>query len=202
MTTLTLDVSEMLGSLNIRTWNMAHAVADANERVVGAANPCTEATYLFNRVLGKTLSFTDTVFARIATKAMIREVISAKCIVDDAQLFVDEALEYAAKFCADPQWSYLWAQPDSEYTTKVVTEQVQLVDDIDIKVAIKADGKIKKGGKQPLAFEMYKVHVVEAAVPLTNQEFIALIMEKLDMSKAGATTYAYNAKKEFAPKEV
>jgi hypothetical protein len=37
--------------------------------------------------------------------------------------------------------------------------------------------------------------VVDAEVPLTNQGFIKLLMDELDMSKAGATTYSYNCKK-------
>jgi hypothetical protein len=36
---------------------------------------------------------------------------------------------------------------------------------------------------------------------MTNQQFIALVMKELKMSKPGATTYAYNAKKELGEPE-
>lgn len=192
-----LDVSHVLDRLQIRRNSALQGCQDVGNLIRDAANPCQEARLVFSMVLSKSVIFNDDVHARVAAKAMIREVISAGCVIDDAQLFVDEALEYADQFCEDPKWSFLWARPESETAIKV-EQTVQVVDDIDIKVAVKADGKIKKGGKQVLAFEMYKQHVVEAEVPLTNQQFIALIMDKLDMTKPGATTYAYNAKNKFA----
>lgn len=191
-----LDTSHVLDRLNIRRNSAVQGCQDVGNMIRDAVDPLYAAHKLFQDVLSVDVRFDDDVFARVAAKAMINEVISAGCIIDDAQLFVDEAKEYATNFCADPKWSFLWAQPESEASTKV-EQTVRVVDDIDIKVAVKADGKIKKGGKQVLAFEMYKQHVVEADVPLSNQEFIALIMDKLDMTKAGATTYAYNAKNKF-----
>ena len=75
---------------------------------------------------------------------------------------------------------------------------VSLSEGIDDKVEVKADGKIKKGGKQILAAELYKKHVVETENPVDNQGFIKILMAELGMTKAGATTYAYNCKKQFA----
>ena len=197
MSSTTTDITNIVDKLNIRRSSIVHAVNDVADRVRNATNPCSEASYLFKLFVDKNIKFDDAVFARTATKSLMKEAYSANFIIDDAQLFVDEAMEYAGKFCADPQWSFLWSQPDSDNAIKPIVETVQVVDNIDIKVAVKADGKIKKGGKQLLAVEMYKQSVVDAEVPLSNQEFIALIMEKLDMSKAGATTYAYNCKNHF-----
>lgn len=197
-----LDTSHVLDRLGINRVSVIQGTQDVANRIRDASDACAEARRIYQQILSKDVIFRDAVQARVAAKALIREVISAGCEIDDAQLFVDESLEYANEFCADPAWSFLWAQPESESTIKV-ENTVQVVEDIDIKVAVKEDGKIKKGGKQVLAFEMYKQYVVEADQPLTNQQFISLIMDKLGMSKAGSTTYAYNAAKHFkALKEI
>lgn len=190
-----LNVSHVLDRNGIRSWNTTHAVADISAKVNDASDPIHMATKLFWDILSAPVKFTDAVQARIAAKHMIRDVLTYKCVIDndDVPDIIDQALEYADGFCADPQNSYLWSQPDSETAPIQVTAQV--VKDIDIKVAIRDDGKIKKGGKQILAAQMYQQYVLDAEVPLTNQEFIAVLMKELDMKKLGATTYAYNLRK-------
>ena len=124
---------------------------------------------------------------------MIQQIVDAKNMVDDSQVIMDNANAYAKSFCENPNNSYLWSKP--ELTTTTADVQVQVVKELDTKVAVKADGSIKKGGKQILAQELYVKHVVESTTPLTNVQFIALIMKELDMSLAGARTYAYNCAK-------
>lgn len=45
------------------------------------------------------------------------------------------------------------------------------------------------------AVTLYKQHVIDQGMP--NKDFINLLVSNLNMTKAGATTYAYNAKKKW-----
>ena len=86
------------------------------------------------------------------------------------------------------------------FSTPKSTTSIAVAEGISTKVEVKADGKIKKGGKQVLAAEMYALHVTNSKTPMSNQEFIALLMKELGMTKAGATTYRYNLAKAGAEK--
>lgn len=104
------------------------------------------------------------------------------------------SIDHAFKRTADLYAKNPWAKVAIEKAT-IARNEVAVVAGVDLKVAVKADGKIKKGGKGPLAAELYKIHVTNATAPLSNQDFIKVLMKELDMSKAGATTYAYNCNK-------
>jgi hypothetical protein len=106
----------------------------------------------------------------------------------DAQLFVDA-----------PEWSFLKAEKDDSEddrsSYKVVEVKQTVVEGIDTKVVVHASGKIKKGGKQLLAKEMYQKNVVEGG--MVNKEFVQLLIKELDMTLQGANTYAYNMRKAY-----
>lgn len=189
-----LNVKSMLDRYNIRYTNKVFAVADISERVMGAVDPCYMATKIFNDLLNIPVPFKDPVHARTAAKHMVRDIITCNCQLDEEDIadIIEAAIEYADQFCADSTNSYLWAQPDE---TKVDIPTIQLIEGIDVKVAIREDGKIKKGGKQVLAAELYDKFIKLAIEPLSNQLFIQLLIDKLDMTKQGATTYAYNLRK-------
>jgi hypothetical protein len=107
---------------------------------------------------------------------------------------VADARKYALERIANPEFSWMYTEAPR---VTVAADVKQVVKGIDMKVAVKANGKIKKGGKQILAAELYKKFVLEATKAATNQEFIAILVKELDMSKSGATTYAYNCKKQL-----
>ena len=190
-----LNVSHVLDRNNIRSWNITHAVGDIAAKVNDSNDPLYMATKLFNDILSVSVTFTDAVHARIAAKHMIKDVLTYKCVIDndDVSDIIEQAIEYADSYCADPANSYLWSQPDSD--TSQVRETVQVVEGIDMKVAVRDDGKIKKGGKQLLAAELYAKFVLNATAPVSNQEFVQILIDSLDMTKPGATTYAYNLRK-------
>ena len=77
---------------------------------------------------------------------------------------------------------------------------VQVVSSVDVKVEVKDNGQMKKGGKQIIALELYKKFVVDAEEgnKLSNSDFVKLLMKELGMSLAGSRTYAYNCKNHFA----
>lgn len=114
----------------------------------------------------------------------------------DEQEVLTNARARAMRLLTSPQHAWMFAKPESTASGQP-TEQVAVAAGIETKVAVKADGSIKKGGKEVLAIELYKKYVKNAEKPLTNQEFIAMLMKELGMSKAGATTYRYNMVKRF-----
>lgn len=83
---------------------------------------------------------------------------------------------------------------DATEAEQIASTTVKKVEGVETTVKLNAQGKIKKGGKQILANELYTKHVLNATEPMTNKDFIALLMKELEMSKPGATTYAYNAR--------
>lgn len=75
------------------------------------------------------------------------------------------------------------------------TGPVKIVKIENVSVAVKDNGKIKKGGKQLIAEQMYKSMVVEGG--MSNADFVKQLQEKVSMSLYGARTYAHNMKKKF-----
>jgi hypothetical protein len=190
-----LNVSPVLNHMNISTTSRAMATSEVGELIRSSAIPTETARMFVNDVLSLPVKFDEPVYAGLVCKHIVKFVIDNECVVDIDS--VDEILEnaqvYATAYCNDPANSYMWAELDEKIESNA--GHVQVATGIETKVAVKADGKIKKGGKQILAAEMYQKFVVDAEVPLTNQGFIKLLMDELDMSKAGATTYSYNCKK-------
>jgi len=180
--------------MNIRTTNVIFAVADMSDLVRDSSDPLYTATKVFNDILSVAVPFKDKVHARIASKHMIRDILTYKCNIDNDDIpdIIDAAIEYADEFCNNPANSYLWSQPDED---KITSDVAQSVAGCEQKVVLREDGKIKKGGKQILAAELYDTFIKLSTEPLSNQEFIKMLMDKLDMTKPGATTYAYNLRK-------
>ena len=189
-----LDTTHVFDRLGIHSSSVIIGCQDVGNMVRDSLMPLTTASKLFNDFLSLDVRFDDEIYARIACKRMIKGLIDNKCVIEDSQLILKEVEEYTKEFCDDPNNSYLWSKPENVSTVASST-QVQVVEGLDTKVAVHADGSIKKGGKQVLAQELYAKYVVEATVPLTNVEFIALLMKELGMSLAGSRTYAYNCKK-------
>lgn len=191
-----MSAQQALLSRHISTRSTVQMCSELGQFIRNSPIPERAASSLVREMLGLNVTFNDPVYAGVAVKALAVELFSVNFVVDEPKEFLESALEYATQFKNDPQWSFLWAQPeDDEMSSKVDDSKVQVVEGLDVKVAVKANGKIKKGGKQILALELYKKHVVDATSPLNNQQFISLIMKELDMTKAGATTYAYNCGK-------
>jgi hypothetical protein len=192
-----LDIKQVLQRYAIRTSNISFAVADTAVVVGEAPDPIQRAKRLFDDVLGVVaidLSFDEPVYARIAAKKMIQLVAERNYEVEEIEVpkLLSEIIQYTDQYVQDPKNSHLWSQPDED---NPAPKAVHVVEGLDCKVVLTNAGKIKKGGKQVLAHELYVKYVLEAEVPLANQDFIVLLMKELDMTKPGATTYAYNERK-------
>lgn len=192
-----MNVQNVLTNRNISTRSTVQMCSELGQYVRNSPIPEQAASSIVREMLGLNIRFSDPVYAGLAVKALAVELFSVGFEVDEPAEFLDTATEFATDFKNDPKWAFLWARPeDDEMSSKQDDSvKVQVVEGIDVKVAVKADGQIKKGGKQILAMELFKQQVVDSTTPLTNQQFISLLMKELDMTKAGATTYAYNCGK-------
>lgn len=169
------------------------AVQKIREAIDTASSPMSKAVALIDAITGVKRDFPNVETAKLTAMAVGDEAFKLKHVIEDADAFVDACIARATKFIADPANAFHFVKPEAEAVGTTET----VIEGIDVKVAVKADGKIKKGGKEILALELYKKHVLEAKKALTNQEFIAVLVKELAMSKAGATTYAYNCKKKL-----
>ena len=190
-----LNFKHILQRYEIRTTNITFAVADTAVVVGEAPDPKHKAKNLFGDLLGVYPEFSDNVYARIAAKRMIQLVAQSNYQVDplDVPALLTDVYNYTDVYVTDPKNSHLWSSPDENNPAPVA---VHVVKGLDCKVVLNENGKIKKGGKQVLSKELYIKYVTEAAVPMTNQEFIKVLMDELDMTKQGSTTYAYNMRKQ------
>lgn len=194
-----IDVSLALKHFDISTTSALRGVQEARELIEMAPNRCGKATELVQKILGVTVDFPATddrayIPAYITVQAIVANVIGAGCKFDDANLVVEQSKQHCAEFMKNPVNAWMFAV---EQSITAPTNDVAVAAGVDVKVAVKADGSIKKGGKEVLAIALYELHVTKAEKPATNQEFIAVLMKELGMSKAGATTYNYNMKKKF-----
>lgn len=169
---------------------VTRCVQDVHQYLIDAVHPLKTAQKLIRELTDITVQFEDELKAIRVAQYVANDALTMDQY--NKQQSIDSAFIRADKLNVD----HPWARVEKEYGQPSVESAV--VDGIDVKVKVKADGKIKKGGKQILAAELYKKHVVDATTPLTNQEFIALLMKELGMTKAGATTYRYNMAKKFS----
>ena len=179
-----------LEELEINTKSPTQAVQQVRQHIEGSVDPINAATVLIFNITDITVEFTDLPTALHVAQYVVYDAITLVSAVP--QDVVDNAFKRTAiLFEKQP-----WAKP---MTSELAPQtEVAVAAGVETKVAIKSDGKIKKGGKQILAVELYKLHVVETETPVDNQGFIAILMKELGMTKAGATTYAYNCRKQFA----
>lgn len=194
-----LETKHAFERIGISMKSPVGAFQDVTARISGSSNPCKAAAKLLHDLAGIERTFTNPVIARMSVAKLAELIVNANHHIADIDDLFDQAAARADKFYNDPKNSWMWAE--AETPTTAGGEVRAVVEGLDTKVEVKADGSIKKGGKQVLVAEMYKKNVLEATTPMTNQQFVALVMKDLNMSKAGATTYAYNAKKALGEPE-
>lgn len=192
-----LNTAQVFERLQLGTSPMT-AVAAIRDRIDNASVKSTEAEKIIFEILGVEVHYENEDKARLVAKAVGEEAWKANHNIDDAELFLRKCETRIDGFMNNPRNAFHFVKP--EYAA-VQGEMKQVVEGIDVQVQVKEDGSIKKGGRQILALELYKKHVLESKTPVTNQQFIAILVKDLDMSKAGATTYAYNCKKELGEPE-
>lgn len=140
---------------------------------------------LIYHVFGVHTNITDRVVARLAIQYAVAEVCKTKFECEDAQELIDASIKKAELYKADPRNAWMFATGESESTSRTSSTPK--------KPAVKRKGE--------LAQELYDKHVTHAKKPLTNIEFVHLLVKELDMTLSGARTYAYNCKKAAGEKK-
>jgi len=186
---LDLGTSRVTSVIAVRT-----AIDDEAE-----SNKKAKAEDLIFQLLGVKVVYEDQKKARFVAMKVAEEAWKVNHKIDDEQMFLHDVEVKIDAFMTNPNNAFMFVKPES-YSAEP-TEMKAVVAGVDTEVAIKKDGSIKKGGKEVLARELYKKHVLESNEPLSNQGFIAVLIKDLGMSKAGATTYAYNCKKALGEPE-
>lgn len=165
-----------------------------------------EGVALINKLLGTQVSRDDLLSGveekLVADFELMTAQAVAETIVRNVGIPVDEAEVLAAakarvaRLMSAPQHHWMFVKGSTSYGAP--TTQVAVVEGLETKVAVKADGSIKKGGKEVLAAELYHKYVASLnGAEYSNQAFIAILVKELGMTKSGATTYNYNCKKKF-----
>lgn len=186
------------------------AVQTVREKVYTGSEPDVKsAVNLINKLLGTNVSSADVIvgvedprlygdFGLMVAQAVAEAVVkNINQPVDEVEVLVN-AKARATKIFTAPQHKWMFAKPEVTVETSVA-----VADGIETKVAVKADGSIKKGGKEVLAAELYKKYVASLnGAAYDNQTFIKILVDQLGMTKPGATTYNFNCKKRFNPEWV
>lgn len=178
---------------------------------IGTEPDAKQGVQLVNKLLGTNLNYGDVIvgvedrlhgdYAMMVAQGVAEVVVkNVGQSVDEAEVLAN-AKARVARLMSAPNHKWMFAKPEPT-STSGPTEQVAVIKDIDVKVEVKADGKIKKGGREVMAEAIYQKRVIDSGQPVTNQEFIQMLIKELGMTKGGATTYAYNVDKKMGGKLV
>lgn len=189
-----IDASHAFDHIDASNRSIQSVVQAIREHIEMAPNPIARAGAIIDTMIGVIPPIDDARYGRVLAQRIAVMIDAAGYKVACVNELVAAADVYARKYINDPNKAWMWVV-DAE---AAVAQAPVVVDGV---VTQAVPGKIKKGGKQVLVLELYKAHVLEAETPLSNQEFVQVVMKELQMSKAGATTYAWNAKKELGEPE-
>jgi hypothetical protein len=139
--------------------------------------------------------FDDEVYARMFVKALMVQLFNHKFDIDDLIVpeLIEECHHRAFAITGSPNWSFLYSGEKAEVVRAVVDKVVP------VKVMDQKTGavRIKKGGKQVIARDLFLEHIVNASVPMEFKAFHKVLMEEAGLTNCGASTYLYNLKTEF-----
>lgn len=176
-----LSVTQVLDRLHIDSSSRCMAVQNVRTLIEGSKNPIAAARSIIANLIDTPFETDDPIVARITAQRLVDEAI----ILGD-RYDPEQALKKCAEKIAQTRIESPWVFCSESYSTvESTTEQRE-----GVSVEVKSDGTFKKGSKQILAQALYEKHKA-----LDNQAIIQIFMKDLDMSKSGATTYLYNAKK-------
>lgn len=152
-------------------------------------------------ILGIHTTFTSEDEALMVAQAVVEDAIKNGGLVgEDPEEALAHAKARAARILNNPANKWMFVKPEVTATSGT-TETREMIAGVETQVAVTSEGKFKKGEKERLALEMYadfqKNDPRAADAKLANQAFIGILIDKLGMTKAGATTYNYNMKKKL-----
>lgn len=176
-----LSVAQVLTRLNISSNSRCAAIQDVRHHIESSADPIGAARVIIGNLSDGDFTTDDPIVARMTAQRLVDEAL----ILGDGY-DADKALAKAAAKVIEAREKTPWVFAKPTFSTVETTTETRE----GVSVEIKKDGSFKKGGKQVVAQALYLKHKA-----LDNQAIIQIFMKELDMSKSGATTYFYNAKK-------
>lgn len=182
-----LESFRILERLDISTTSVIRAVQDVRQRVETSASPKSEALRIISEITGETIDVESNIDALHIAQSVVENAILQK------ETFVPEkALELAHKrveqYRNNPALQYI-------YVAENQLQQNETQEIAGVSVVINENGKIKKGGKALIAKQLFKELVVDKK--MSKKDFIEQLMQQCKMSRAGATTYEHNVRKEY-----
>lgn len=185
-----LNVTHTLEHMEISTTSVSRAIQETRE-ILGNADLCKAATNFIRKLLSLEVKFDNPDIAQTTAFAVVEAAVRAKGEIGDEEALLKSALARAEAFVNKPENRWMFAKPEAE----VAPQETRAVEGTDLKVVVKSDGKIKRGGKQQIAEALFKKHVLESELPCDNACFVKILMKEAGMSLAGARTYAHNCRK-------
>lgn len=190
-----IKLTATLTHMNIPTESVNRALQVVRGRLERASSETAGAITYIKALLDLDVAFDNSDKARITAFAVTQEVLQAPDNFVDPDEVLKKALKKANDFVDESSNAWLFVKAST--MSGNAEEQSAVVDGLETKVTLKADGSIKKGGKQVLALEMYRREAAARGGSVDSGEFTKLIVKELGMSVVGARTYTYNARKSF-----
>ena len=144
--------------------------------------------------MGENIKFENCEQARIVATYLVQEFMKAYNANDNSEIGLDvDAMLVAAH---EKAGAYIWRMDHGDLTyMRAKPDEDEFNENAPPVVDDRGNRKRKKGKKKEMAAELYR----ENRTKITRSEMIALFMEEIGMSKAGATTYFHNNKAEYGP---
>lgn len=181
-------VQKILNDMEFNTESVVQMVQQIRTHISESADPIAKAKRLIFAITDIDVKIPD-----VETAVPLAQFVAKASLEEEVCDFPD-IIERAFSYVSELFKKHPWSAP--KVATQTNGPVVAFVEGIDVKVEVKADGSLKKGAKRILADELYKKYML-VTTPLTNQQFIAILMKELKMTKAGSTTYAYDCKKKY-----
>lgn len=176
-----LNVEQAIKNFDINTSSRSAAVAGV--RLFLESKPeekQVQATHDFMyEVFGMRVDFTDRTVARLTAQYVIDAVGQNRYDIGNAPQVIADAQAKATALYTNPANAWMFATGESSSSFTV---------DSDVP-------KAPKKNKNAVATALYLQHIKNALTPITNGEFVNLLIKELDTTRSGARTFAYNAKK-------
>ena len=186
-----LNITHTLEHMEIPTTSVTRAIQAVGAILDGNADVCAAASKLINSLLSLDHKFTDADVARVTVLAVAEAIAKCEGVIGDEVALLEAAVERANKHMTNPRNAWMYAK-DEGVTGPAETKAIE---GTALNVVVKADGKIKRGGKAVVAEELFRIHVLESATPCDNKCFVDLLMKHGQFTLAGARTYAHNCRK-------
>ena len=175
---MTTNVEQAVKNFDINTANRMTAVADIHVLIESKPED-DQVAFAHNfiyEVFGVRVAFEDRVLARLTVQYVIDAVAQTHWELNNAPKVIEAAQEKANAYYTNPNnaWQFATSSSDSSFTVDSDTP------------------KPPKKNKGTTSAELYDLHVKNAVKPLTNIEFVHLLVKELGMTTSGARTYSYN----------